>query len=542
MPTLLLPNLFRNVLLYSLAVPLLFGQAATYPAPAAGASQAPGMAAAWDDLIGNVVPKAAADPALGPAPAAKGKGSNDDFLEHFFADSRTTYEHSHVDFTGNNTTSNVIDAANNGIFNPAGIPSQTAFQPGTNRISEFLDFGTRGWLSDRIDTHVAMRYRQDLTHVDIASPGENVIETFNGNRLYELLEASVTIHSKPTDGALAGTSLELGRLDVYRAELASFDGASFSISRPRWTFDLYGGRRFSYFSDPAQRAIGGANLTFAFDPKTSIEVQTLWYIKGSNKITFRKRFSDRWLFSEYLRAYGGAPVDLDASALYSSRSGRDSLRVGFFQKLTSNDYEYDYTVGERNTAVNAPLLRLYLGPINPYSQFNIEGHHQILRNLRGGAAIIVRHLGKDSNQTPFETSFRDFRFNGQYSPWNKIETDFEYHQRSSDRLSPYPDTALDGLTGTGETAVKDLTANIGRAFGEGRFHLSGGVYYRRISTQDAFYYEENLHQSGWLASGWVRLDRRTRVSVDYSLDNDFYLFQPDLKNSQVLRLGLNWKY
>jgi hypothetical protein len=499
------------------------------------------MASAWDQLVGTVIPKAPVDPALAQ-PASAAVPTSSDFLEHFFAETRTTFERSITDFTGNATTSGVIDAANNGIFNPAGIPAQTAFQPYTNRIEEFLDFGTRGWLSDRINTHFAMRYRQDVTHVDQGSPGVNVVETFNGNRLYELLDASVEINSKPTDGALAGTSLELGRLNVYGAELASFDGASVSIARPRWELTLYGGRRFSYFSDPAQRAIGGANLNLKVDPNTSVQVETLWYIKGSNKIAVRRRFNDQWLFSAYLRAYGGSPADFDESVLYSSRNGRDSLRAGLFQKLSNNDYSYDYTIGERNTAVNSPLLRLYLGPINQYTQFNVEAHHQILSNLRAGAAIVVRELNNNKNQTPYETSFRDFRFNGQYFPWSRIETDFEYHQRSSDRLSPYPSSTLDALTGTGETAVKDLTANVARSFGEGKFHLSGGVYYRRVSTQDAFFYEENLHQSGWLASGWMRLDRRTRFSVDYSLDNDFYLFQPDLKNSQMLRLGLYWKY
>jgi hypothetical protein len=235
-------------------------------------------------------------------------------------------------------------------------------------------------------------------------------------------------------------------------------------------------------------------------------------------------------------------VDFSASFLYTSRSGRDSLRGGFFQKLTDNDYTYDYTSDARDLTANNPLYRVYLGPINRYSQFNVEGHHQILANLRGGAAIVVRKLNNENDQTPYETSFRDFRFNGQYFPWRKIETFFEYHQRSSDRLSPLGATTLDGLTGTGETAVKDLTGTIRRSFGEGRFSLSGGVYYRRISMQDPFFYEENMHQSGVLGSAWVRVDRRTRLYFDYSLDNDFYLFTPDLKNSQVFRLGVNWKY
>jgi hypothetical protein len=87
-----------------------------------------------------------------------------------------------------------------------------------------------------------------------------------------------------------------------------------------------------------------------------------------------------------------------------------------------------------------------------------------------------------------------------------------------------------------------MTGEIRRSFGEGRFNLSGGVYYRRISLQDRFYIINNLHQSGWLTSAWVKLDQHTRLYADYSLDNDFFLFTPDLSNSRVLRIGVAWKY
>ena len=506
-------------------------------------AQAPmDMSAAWDQVITTAIPQAPADPALMQPQVDKPKTGVDNFLAHFYFESRSDYERYQTNFTGNPTTAGVIDAPNTGTFNPAGIPSPSAFQPGANRVQEFLDFGTTGYGSDRINTHFALRYLQDLNAVASGSPGENVLETFNGRRLYEILDANIEISGKPTDGFFAGTNLQLGRLNVYGAEVASFDGGSVSISRPKYDFTLYGGRRYDYFSDPAQRGIGGANLNLKLNANTSVELQTLWYIRGSNKIVFRKRMRDRWLLSSYLRAYGGSPVDFSASFLYTSRSGRDSLRGGFFQKLTDNDYTYDYTSDARDLTANNPLYRVYLGPINRYSQFNVEGHHQILANLRGGAAIVVRKLNNENDQTPYETSFRDFRFNGQYFPWRKIETFFEYHQRSSDRLSPLGATTLDGLTGTGETAVKDLTGTIRRSFGEGRFSLSGGVYYRRISMQDPFFYEENMHQSGVLGSAWVRVDRRTRLYFDYSLDNDFYLFTPDLKNSQVFRLGVNWKY
>ncbi len=525
---------------------LMLGQTVVFaqtPAPPAKPEPAPtDIGAAWDQLITGFIPTAPVDPVLQQIQSGTKPTGFDNFLTHFFLDTRTNYEHYETNFTGNPTTAGVINATDTGTFNPAGIPGPAAFQPGSNRIGEFVDFGTNGFGSDRVNTHFAFRYLQDVNHVEIGSPAQNIVEQFHGNRLIEFLDATVQINSKPTDGAFAGTSIEFGRLNLYGAELASLDGGDITINKRNYTLELYGGRRFSLFSDPQQRGIGGANLTLKFNGDTSLELETLWYIRGSNKAIFRKRLNSRWLFTEYLRAYGGSPVDLNASAIYTSKNGRDSLRAGFFQKLTGNDYIYDYTSEEKNLAANSPLFRLYLGPLAPYSQVNVEGHHQFLTSLRAGATVVVRHLNNQANIGPFDTSFEDYRFNGQYFPGRKIEVDFEYHQRNSDRLSPLNNTTLSGEQGTGETSVKDLTGNIRRAFGEGRFNLSGGVYYRRISEQNPFFYLTNLHQSGVLGSAWVRVDRRTRLYFDYSLDNDFFLLAPDIKNSQVVRLGLNWKY
>jgi hypothetical protein len=60
--------------------------------------------------------------------------------------------------------------------------------------------------------------------------------------------------------------------------------------------------------------------------------------------------------------------------------------------------------------------------------------------------------------------------------------------------------------------------------------------------QDRFYYIDNIHQSGALASAWFKIDHHSRLSFDYSLDNDFFLFMPDIKNSQMFRVGLAWRY
>ncbi len=506
----------------------------------AGRSQ--DIGAAWDQLMTGAIAAAPPDTSLlqiqnTPKPSDVG-----DFLNHFFFETRTNYTRYQTNFTGNPTYSGVINAPDTGTFNPAGIPSPAAFQPGSNMMESFISLGTRGYGSDRVNTHLSVRYRQDLTKVLTGSPAENITNTFAGNRLWEFLEASVEVTGKPTDGFFSNSSVQFGRLNVYGAELASFDGASYSVSRPRYDLTVYGGRRFTFFADPSQRGIAGANLNLKLDNKTSVEFETLEYLKSSNQLIVRRRLNDRWMVRTSLRSFGGSLVDLNISGIYSSKNGRNTLRASFFQKLTNNDYTYDYTGDVKDLAKKNALYRLYLGPIAQYTQFNVEAHRQLLSNVRAGGSVTVRRLNSKANEGPFDTSFEDYRFNGQYFPFKKIETFFEYHQRNSDRLSPLNVTALDDLSSTGETSVKDMTGEVRRAFGEGRFSLSGGVYYRRISMQDAFFYLTNLHQSGLLGSAWVRLDRRTRAYFDYSLDNDFYLLRPDLKNSQVFRLGVNWKY
>jgi hypothetical protein len=409
-------------------------------------------------------------------------------------------------------------------------------------MESFVDFGTRGWLSDRLSSHFAFRYYQDLTHVASGAPAENITETSPSTRSIQFLSGNVEIDGKSTDGIFAGTALTLGRQYVYGAELAAVDGASFTLDRPKYQFSLFGGRRFSTFGDPEQRAIGGAGINFKLDPDTSLELQTLWYIKGSNRLAFRHRFNSHWLISSAFRAYGGNPVDFSTQGIYTSRGGKTTFRASFFQKLSSHDYTYDYTISAKDLDPSNPLLRLYLGQISPYSQVVIDARRTLLPNLRVGAAVWVRQLNDSSNIGPYDTSFQDYKAHVQYFPWRKLESYFEYHQRNSDRLNSANPTTFDDVSNAGETSVKDMTGEIRRSFGEGRFNVSGGVYYRRISIQDRFYYLNDLHQSGWLTSAWVKLDAHTRVFVDYSLDNDFFLFTPDLKNSRVLRIGLNWKY
>ena len=519
-------------------------QAAPGPtqAPAATTSAPPTVESAWDSLLQGTIPQAQPDPALTQPQVTTPKAPADDFQNHFFFESRSDYWRYSSSFTGLPTVTGIINAPTGNIFTPGGYPYPSIFQPDANRVESFIDWGTRGWLSDRVNTHFALEYLQDLSHVNTGSEAENIIETFGANRRFEFLNASIEINGKPTDGIWAGTSLTLGRQTVYGAELASIDGASFSIDRQRFDVTVFGGRRFSLFADPAQRAIGGASVTFKLDPNTSVQYDGIWYIKGTNSVAFRRRLNAQWLLSSYFRAYGGSPVDFSTQGLYNSGNGRTSLRLSFFQKLTNKDYFYDFTIDARDLDPHNPLLRLYLGPISPYTQFVIDARRTFSSTFRLGASAWVRRLNDKKDEGPYDTSFEDYRVNGQIYPWRKFETFLEYHQRNSDRLSPLNPTAFDDLSATGETSVKDLTGEVRRTFGESRFSVNGGVYYRRVSLQDRFFYLNGLHQSGWLAGAWWRIDQHSRIFFDYNLDNDFFLFTPDLKNSRALHVGVAWKY
>jgi hypothetical protein len=513
------------------------------PATAANAPSPPTVGEAWDSLLQGAIPQATPDPVLVAPQAPVQRAPAGDFANHFFLEDRTDYFRYDASFTGLPTNTGVINAQPTSVFNPAGYPDPAVFQPNSNRIETFLDFGTRGWLSDRVNTHFAFVYEQDLSHVDQGAPAEGILETFGSNRYLEAAEASVQIVGKPTDGFFAGTSLTLGRQYVYGAEVASIDGVDFTFDRPSYALTIYGGRRFTFFSDPEQRAMGGAGFTYKISPDTTIQWDGIWYIHGENALTYRHRINTHWLLTSNFRTYGGEPVDFSLNGLYDSGDGKTSLRAGFFQKLTSNDYEYDFTDAATNLAANAQLLRLNLGPFEQYSQFTIDARRTLNSRLNLGGSVWVRHLNNINDEGPFDTSFQDYRINSQIFPWRKIETFLEYHQRNSDRLSPLDATTFDDLHETGETSVKDLEGDLRRTFGErGRFTLSGGVYYRRISLQDRFNYLNGLHQSGWLASAQWKVDDHSRVFFDYDLDNDFFLLQPDLKDSRALHVGIIWKY
>src|SRR5262249_48524288 len=162
---------------------------------------------------------------------------------------------------------------------------------------------------------------QDLTHTDLGSPALNILQTFNPNREAQLLSGYIDIGSRPTDGWFSGSSLRLGRQDVCGAELATFDGASLTMNREHFAYTPYRRRRFTYYSDPQQRGIGGGNFIFRYG-KATFEYDALFYVKASHSFSFREQLSPAWLVSANFRLFGGSPTDAAVDAIWTPADGK----------------------------------------------------------------------------------------------------------------------------------------------------------------------------------------------------------------------------
>ena len=190
------------------------------------------IGSAWDEVL-QTAPQTAAHVALTVPQAPVSTGFGSDFGRHFFFQMSTEYVRQEISFSGLPTNGGVIDLERGPLAFPGGIPFREAFQPNADHLYSFINWGTRGWGSERVNTNFSFRYRQDLTHVEQGSPALSVVNAFRSNRLLELMSGTIEIHGLPGDGAFSRSSLQVGRQYVYGAELAALDGAQYTHSGSR---------------------------------------------------------------------------------------------------------------------------------------------------------------------------------------------------------------------------------------------------------------------------------------------------------------------
>ena len=536
---------FSVLVLWLSLLPALEAQGGNGDAPGSTTDtrQTADIAGAWDQLLTNVIPTAKVDRALVVEQTGPPQTGAGDFFNHFFFETTTEYIRQETSFSGLSTPTGVINLPPGEIAIPDGIPYPPVFQPNSDHIYSFMNWGTRGWLSPKVNTNFSFRYRQDLRRLTDGSPSLSILNSFPQNRRLELMAASIEVRDLASSGAFGGSSLRVGRQYIYGAELASLDGVSFTLPKGRFALTLFGGRRFTYYSNPRQRVMGGGNLLIRLPGESSLEYEALFYVRGSHNIALRKRLSLDWRLRTYFKMVGGSPVDFSAQVMYLPVHGRTTARFSFFQKLSDNDYFYDYTVIATDRDPFNRLRRLNLGPISPYSQFMVRARREIIPRVRVGGTVWVRRLNdSEKDAGPFMASFEDYRFNLQTFPQRQLEFFAEFHQRNTDRISPLGVTDFDDVSRSGETRVQDFTGEFRRTFGEGRLTLSGGAFYRRFNLQNRFFLVDNARVFGVLGGFSVKLHQRARIYLDYSLDDDFFIFRPSVRRAHLLRVGTQLRY
>ena len=499
------------------------------------------IGSAWDAVISDAAPQQP------PAATVEQKStytppSPENFLNHFYFETRTEYSHYNYSFSGQPTATGVIDEPANGSFNPNGQPYPPAFQPTSNEMYSYIDMGTRGLGSDRVNTNFAVRYRSDITSLTDGSVSLNTLNTFPGAHLFDIMSGNIEINGRPSDGWFANSTVRVGRQTISGQYLAEFDGASYTRNGQRYTLTLFGGRRFTYFSDPAERAMGGLDFSYRLTDGIRVGYEALYYLKGNHSFTYNQRINNSWLVNGYFRMAGRHPVDFSTNVFWTAPDSKTNIGFGFFQKLSDFDYVYDYSEAVIDNDPHNVYPRLYLGLLQPYSQFNFDVRRTVNSQLRVNGGVTFRRLNSLNDQSPFDTSFNDFHVGADILPIRSLLTTVEYRQHDSDRINPLSVTTFGDASASGETKVQEFSAVVGHSFIEDRLNLQGGGFFRRINYQTTYAIINNAQDKGWLGSASFRVDPRTRMYFDYTLDTDFFVWRPAIKNGQVFRVGVDWKY
>ena len=495
---------------------------------------------AWSELLGDAEPRASAG-LLEPTRHPQSKKATREFVDHFFFNTRSEYIRQEATFSGLPTLTGVIDGEPSQVADPGAILFPGAFQPNSDHFYSAVNWGTQGWLSPRVNTNFSLRYRRDLSFVDIGSPSQTILNTFPSDRLLELTTGVVELQGITERGTLANSTVRLGRQNIYGAEMATVDGLSWTLNQSKYSVSFFGGRRFTYYSNPEQRAIGGASLGLKLPGGASFEYQGLYYVKGIHRFVLRQPFQPNWFVGAHFKMIASRAVDFGAQLRYLSVDGLTGARFTFAQKLSNHDFMYDYTFLARERGSFNRLGRLNLGAIAPHRQFSLEAHHQLLPVVRLGGALWVRRLNRELDAGPFDTSFEDYRSHLQFFPSQRLTLLLEFHHRRTHRPSPLGVEQFDDLGNAGETRVQDISAEISRSFGEDRLGITLGIYHREIDLQNRFFFIDKSRALGAIGGVFCRLDRRTRLFFRYGLDEDFHIFRPSLQRFQTYRLGLDWK-
>ncbi|HSE37451.1 MAG TPA: hypothetical protein VLG74_09130 [Blastocatellia bacterium] len=438
------------------------------------------------------------------------------------------------------------------------VPS--AFEPNDEQLVGYLsatvkDFGI-GRL--RMDTQVSLRYSGDLDRTTEASPFLGIRDNFVGRRILEPITFFADLRGISPDDWSTKLSLRVGRQYVYGATPLRVDGATISIDHPRFSLDLFGGRRVTFYSDPRERAVIGENFVYRASENTTIRYDFAHYIDNAHRLEVRHVLGESWILNGSLFLIDADPVDLNLGATYLSPGARTRVTMDFLQKLTDNDFIYDqsYRAVARNPENQFqfrffPLPptgqlfdaagRLNLGRIDPYTQFHVDGYRNLTSKIGVGGTVWVRKVNSRADEGPFDNSFQELRANADYYPSAAFECGTEYRYRHLSRANPEQATMFDDISREGEKTFHEVYANSAYHVLDSRLTLEGGLFYRRFDTQSRLISLNGMDTIGYSAGVKWRV-RNYKVALEYGFDRELSFLNPDIDNTQSFRVRFEWRF
>jgi hypothetical protein len=502
--------------------------------------------------------------ALNPAKPATPQSSADGYRQGVFdVYLMVEYRRDEIKFTGKPTTTNVFPSPVPPFFPPDQpiffLPG--AFQPNDSQMIGYgsvrlKDYGF-DWL--RLSSQVSFRYWGDLNANTVESPFIGQLDAFTGRRVLEPLTAYTDASGFMSDDHQVKFNVRVGRQYTYGAESVRMDGGMLTINHPRFDMDLFGGRRVTFFSDPFDRGVAGANIQFRATPRTTLKYEFLHYIDNSNRFQVTHSLGESWIVAGNFFLLNTSPVDLGIDAQYLPPDGKTRVAFSFLEKLTSDDFIYDYTYRAlaRNPE-NQIFLKLFPIPptgipldgagrlnlfeINPYTQFYVDAYRYLTKKFGVGGSFWLRHVNDSEDAGPFDTSFQEARASIDWFPSSLFEAGAEYRFRNVSRDDPNSELLFTDINQEGETTYNELYGNGAVHLFDNRLTLEGGVFYRRFSTQSRLMSFEGLDTTGITAGLKWRINRNYKVLLEYGFDTPIPFFNPDIDYTQSFRVRFEWRF
>ena len=140
------------------------------------------------------------------------------------------------------------------------------FESSDDKLYARATFGTRGFGHERLRTEVSVISYHDLNGANAGSPFQGILDTFGGRSRTEALKAFFEVDGLG-EGRWSNAALRVGRqythssFDLPHPLGASvMDGVSFDYRDQDFDVGAFVGYRPTFFSDPKDRVVTGANL------------------------------------------------------------------------------------------------------------------------------------------------------------------------------------------------------------------------------------------------------------------------------------------